>query len=75
LLGLGLGEHPGVVFAVQGDIDPAEAYGVHIAAALAGRKIRGGKDRADERDDRQRMAPVVAETVDIPPCVPPGRDR
>lgn len=66
-----LGHRPAVLRSVERDI---ERCVVHRIAPTAGLVI-GREDAAQERDDGQTMASVVADCIDIPPCVAAGWNR
>ena len=62
------GHGPATRLAIEGDIDAAEVSGV-ARAALARRRIVRREDAADEADDGEAVAAVVAQSVDVPPAI------
>lgn len=70
-----LRERPVATFvAIKGDIDRAVVIGLG-ASPLACPGVIRGKDAADEQDDGQPVAPVIAQGVDVPPDIAALRDR
>ncbi len=59
---------PPHAFAVECNINCNVALGVCNAPA-ARQGVVGRENATDERDDRQPVTPVVAQGVDVPPCI------
>lgn len=72
-----LGHGPAVpAGAIQRHVDADVVLWVNgHTPSLEGARVIGRKDAADERDQREGGAPVVAQSVDIPPRVPVLGDR
>lgn len=75
LLALSFGKAPDPPsWPIQGHIERTMVHRIgHAMSSCAG--IPGRKHAADKRDHGQGVAAVIAEGIEIPPCVAAGRDR